>query len=260
MAEQAQSRSSWDDTVKARHDFDSWADINRVDGYLFIWRYALRGDEVEGWSTQRIRRAEPPGSRPILKTVWRPTDAKDIETLLSIDVFERDSRIEAHQLLVDMLGQFESSLVARDTKTPIGDVSFSVPGEGAILFARANVVVLVTNAGPNLVPVTDAARSLDADLVRRPTADMFGGIPLAEVQAAGHELTVGERTPLEVTVGSPLGQTVTLRFWSSVGEVRLINGILTYEARRAGHERISVLIINEAGSSAAIDVDLTISA
>ena len=58
--------------------------------------------------------------------------------------------------------------VERQTeKDAVGDVAFALDDTMA-LFARANAVVLICNAGPRVVHVGTVARELDALLARRP--------------------------------------------------------------------------------------------
>ena len=258
MAEQKQSSDRWIEAVKARHDFDSWYGTNALDENLFIWHYALRGDELAGWEVERIRRVELAGQVPALKSLWGHEGAERNGTVLSLEVFECGSRLEAHEILLGLLGQFESTLVTRETEGPVGDVCFSMPSETAVLFARANLVALVRNAGPDVVAVGDPARSLDADLVRRPAPDQVTIAPAAELEPMVPDLAVGQRTTLKATVGDLLGRTVTMRIWSRLGEVRMVDQTLTYEARRVGIEEITVLMTNDTGGVAVIGTELTL--
>jgi hypothetical protein len=69
----------------------------------------------------------------------------------------------------------ESDAIERRTdKNLPGDIAFGL-NDTMILFARANIVVLVRNAGPTIIPVSAAARELDQLLVRR----LEGGAPIA---------------------------------------------------------------------------------
>ena len=87
--------------------------------------------------------------------------------LLAVDVFECASVKAAHDQLVEALANMESDAIERRTeKNAFGDIAFGL-NDTMTLFARANMVVLVRNAGPTIVPVSAAARELDLLLVRR---------------------------------------------------------------------------------------------
>jgi len=89
-----------------------------------------------------------------------------MSVLLAIDLFVCNSVKAAHDQLIQALGNMESDAVERQTdKSAPGDVAFALR-ETMVLFARANVVVLIRNAGPEVVSVFVVARRLDALLVR----------------------------------------------------------------------------------------------
>ena len=85
---------------------------------------------------------------------------------MRVDVFALESVQAAHEYLVDALGEFESSAIRRRTDTNIGDVAFGT--ETVMLFARGNLVVVVRNAGREIVPVNAIARAVDAAVLGRP--------------------------------------------------------------------------------------------
>jgi hypothetical protein len=112
---------------------------------------------------QRIRhdqRARPPA----IHSIWSHDDSTS--ELLAIDVFECSSVKAAHDQLIEALGNLESDAVnRRSDKGSPGEIAFGL-GDTMILFSRSNVVVLIRNAGPKVVPVSGVARELDAVLVR----------------------------------------------------------------------------------------------
>jgi hypothetical protein len=94
-----------------------------------------------------------------------PSDSTD--PLLAIDVFECSSVKAAHDQLIEAIGNMESdALTRRFDKGSPGEIAVGL-GDTMILFSRSNVVVLIRNAGPTVVPVDGIARELDALLVRQ---------------------------------------------------------------------------------------------
>ena len=83
------------------------------------------------------------------------------EALLRLDLVEAASATAARELLLELLGQFQSPQIQRLADPPAGELAFSAPGDTVILFSRANVVAMVRNAGRRVVPVADFARLVD---------------------------------------------------------------------------------------------------
>jgi hypothetical protein len=133
-------------------------------GRRVVRDFDFEGKEIRGWTlhrSERSRHADGAGVR----TLWRHNDSAD--ELLNIDVFECVSVKAAHDQLLEALGNVESNAVARRTeKNAPGDVAFGLANT-MVLFALANVVVWIRNAGRTLAPVGPVARELDALLVRR---------------------------------------------------------------------------------------------
>ncbi|HKF73593.1 MAG TPA: hypothetical protein VKB68_17695 [Stellaceae bacterium] len=131
-------------------------------GRRVIRDFDFEGREIRGWTLQHAkRRADPPGVR----SLWRHDDSLD--ELLGIDVVECGSVKAAHDQLLEALGNIESGAIERraDKNAP-GDVAFGLANT-MLLFALANLVVWIRNAGRKLTPVGTIARDLDALLVRK---------------------------------------------------------------------------------------------
>jgi hypothetical protein len=124
--------------------------------------FNIDGSEIRRWSLQRAQRGAKP---PVIRSIW--LHGETMNELLAVDVFECASVKAAHDQLVEALANMESDAIERRTeKNALGDIAFGL-NDTMILFARANMVVLVRNAGPTIVPVSAAARELDQLLVRR---------------------------------------------------------------------------------------------
>jgi hypothetical protein len=126
--------------------------------------FKFDGSEVRGWTLHRVQR--PEGAQPrVIRSLWRRGESTS--ELLSVEVFECVSVKAAHDQLLEALSNVESGAVERRTGGDVpGDVAFAL-GHTLLLFARANLVVLIRNAGPTVVEVDTVARELDALLVRR---------------------------------------------------------------------------------------------
>jgi hypothetical protein len=102
--------------------------------------------------------------RTTIRSLWR--HGESTSELLAIDVFESSSVEAAHDQVLEALGNMESGAIEqRTSKDTPGDVAFGL-NDTTILFARANLVVLIRNAGQTVVRVGNIARQLDRILVR----------------------------------------------------------------------------------------------
>jgi hypothetical protein len=131
----------------------------------------LTGSEIPGWTLKRARWHEH-ATPPFFHSVW--TNADDADEAITIRIVEcADASAAKHQLLVE-LGTFHSPAIERhDGADVVGDVSFGL-GETMALFARANVVVTVLNAGK---PVSVVAAARDVDTFIQQKIPPGSGIP-----------------------------------------------------------------------------------
>jgi hypothetical protein len=120
--------------------------------------FEFKGDELPGWALVQSRRNEALDP-PRLETFWRPAGG-GIDALLGIRVIERASVPAAREALLALLADIESAVIRRRTDLDIGDVVFGQ--EMTLAFARGNLVIVVRNAGPRVVPVLPVARAVDA--------------------------------------------------------------------------------------------------
>jgi hypothetical protein len=148
------------DRLKKRYGYEEW----RGGQEAGTVRGVRPEDLLPGWQLDHAdplrEEGYPPGTRAILVRAGR-------EEALALEVWECASVAAARELLLELLDQFESPLVERaEGPAAVGDVAFA-HGAHAVLFARANVVVRLRNAGRRLLPVGEPARELDARLVRQ---------------------------------------------------------------------------------------------
>jgi hypothetical protein len=245
------------DELKRRYAYEAWQGTNALSENLFIRGLFLIGNELPGWRAHRIQDVPAAEWPPMIQSIWIPTGSAT-EALCSLVIFECASRAEAHGVLLRALGEFQSPQVQRRPQAPIGDVAFAAQGGGAMAFARANVVVLVRDAGRGRAPIAEIAEDFDGDLVRRPALEGVTVVPeIRRFEAAAREIRVGGRVPLEVEAADPLGRSLWYKFFSSPGEVRREDDRLVYQADSAGPQEIAVYAINGNRGAASRQVQLT---
>lgn len=149
--------------VEKRYNVREWHGQSKH-GRRVIKDFTFEEWEIAGWKPQRMVHDEHANSTTI-RSLWR--HGESTSELLAVDVFECSSVKAAHDQLLEAFGNMESDAVERRTgKNAPGDVAFGL-GDTMILFARANLVVLIRNAGPTVVGVGHIARQLDRFLLRR---------------------------------------------------------------------------------------------
>ena len=132
-------------------------------GRRLLKEFRFEGSELKGWKLIKVNHAEQEGAR-VIRSMWSHGDDKN--ELLSVDVFVCGTVKAAHEAVLEILGNMQSGAIERkkEKSTP-GDVAFGLANT-VIVFARANVTVLVRNAGPTIVPVGTVARELDGQIQR----------------------------------------------------------------------------------------------
>lgn len=243
MKEHVEPEAGRVELLKTRHGFDAWRGINRLEENLLVWRLFLAGTELRGWRSERIRRSDLPGWPPSLRSNWVAEDRED--ALLHVAVFECADREAAHEFLVRTLAEFQSTSVSRDDERGVGDIAFTVPGHTVILFARANLTVLMRNGGAEVVPVVESAEQLDRWIATRPET---GGPVVPEIsrfQIGRRDVRAGTEIPVDVEAVDPLARSVWFKFYSRTGEVRLEAERPVYRTFAPGQDELTVFALNE---------------
>jgi hypothetical protein len=245
------------DALKTRHDYQAWRDANTLPENLFIQGFVPSGDELPGWRTHRVQVVEGAGWPRMIQSVWVSGEMTS-EALCSVDVFDCASRAEAHEVLVRVLGEFQSPQVEREQEASFGDVAFATPGSSAFAFARANLVLLVRSAGRATVPLADLAQVLDSDLVARPTAGNVRVTPeISRLGVLAGTVEVGSRAPLAVEAADPLGRPLWYKFFSAPGMVLREADRLVYATEVAGPQQLTAYVINANRGVASARVQFT---
>jgi hypothetical protein len=147
--------------LERQHHFAEWQGADSTAGPT-VRDFAFKGDELPGWALIKSRHSDALDP-PRLDTFWRPAGGSS-DTLLGVQVIERPSVAAAREALLGVLADVQSAAIVRRTDLHIGDVLFGQ--EFMLAFVRGNLVVLVRNAGPKVVPVVQLAQSVDAIVVR----------------------------------------------------------------------------------------------
>jgi len=130
-------------------------------GRRTVKQFNFAGSELKGWKLIRVKDTEE-GSSKVLRSMW--SHGENMNELLSVDVFVSASVKGAHDILLEALGNMQSGAIERKAeKNSLGDVAFHLANT-MITFARANLVVVIRNAGRSVAPVGTIARELDTQI------------------------------------------------------------------------------------------------
>jgi hypothetical protein len=243
------------DQIKQRYHYQAWRNSTTLSENLFVWPASVPDDGFPGWSplsnqmvTTTSGQAPSDTRLPLVYTtprtmqsMWRGAMYSS-NALMSVDLFQTASRRAAHELLLRLLGEFQSLLITRIPTNEIGDVCFSGPGRHLVVFARANLVLLMRNAGKDLISIEEPAYQFDRRLIERPTVRPESQSEIPELQVA----LLPERTTARIEVVAPQELSM-VKFFSGSGEVHWLMGRLVYTSTRPGQQDLEVYGISPRG-------------
>src|SRR5262245_2366596 len=151
--------------LRRRYDYQAWAEPTDEEEERRLDTFVADSGDLAEWDLVRVYEVPVEGARVALQTIWRSAQAE--AAVLRIDIVVMPSAREARDMLLRLLGEFQSPLVRRRAENPIGDVSFEMEGGTAFVFADANVVVQLRNGGARVVGLEDVAREFHAALLSR---------------------------------------------------------------------------------------------
>jgi hypothetical protein len=238
-----------------RHEYHRWRGVNTLPEELFVWRFLLPGPAAPGWTLERAEVMEMPGLPRSLLSLWKEDDANRV---VQLEVVEYPSRGDAHRALVHALWEFQSPLIRRQPEQPVGDVTFTFPGDTATVFARANLVIVLRSVSVRPEPITPLAHRVDRFLVSRPRPTTTEEVlaPAAVRAADQTAADIEQEVPLEIDLPENRERPAGLKIFAPSGEIASREGRLVYRARQPGPHRLTVSIVTPTGEAAARQVDL----
>jgi hypothetical protein len=246
------------DEFGKRYGFDDWREPPSGGEALFIWRFALGGQELPGHHPLRIDTVEQPDLPSRIESLWRPEREDAERALLRVDASEASSVTEARAVLLRVLAQFQSPLIERIDGGP-GDIAFGLSGYRSLVFARANVIVVVLNAGDEVQSVEPPARELDRLLREGPDAGRSSVRPTIRRAEVAEESVPGRRqVRLLLEAEDPLGRRLWFRFSAKRGEFSAQGDGVVFRPEEEGKQAIEISAVNENLGVAVEHVEFTV--
>jgi hypothetical protein len=136
---------------------------------LFVRNYRHTAAQTPGWRPTRVRQPVPAARPDVLRLTQVMLAAEDAGPgLVKLEVYETASAEAARELLVELLTGFQALPEALTVGRDLGEADVVLPGDQARLFARGNLVLALTGAGPLPGGVGAIASSVDRFLTAAP--------------------------------------------------------------------------------------------
>jgi hypothetical protein len=241
------------------HDYETWRDTNKLNTNLFLWHSLSHDFQISGLQPAKIEQVRVRETINSIQSIWQPAELEE-NYVLNIELYECSSRSEAQHFLLDRMGQMQlSHLLLRDEQSDIGDVVFMTKQRTFILFARANLAVLISNVGKHRVPVAEIGARFDRNFISIPaTTQEYSGPTIRTFELSTEDLKRDEVIALTISASEPDDQPLSFKFFSDSGEVHLVDGQPHYTAKESGPQAIKVFAINPAGYAATRNLQFSI--
>ncbi|HEY9605196.1 MAG TPA: hypothetical protein V6C85_26560, partial [Allocoleopsis sp.] len=162
-----------------------------------------------------------------------------------LDVYESNSLIAAHEFLLEFLSTFQSPLMQRQEDSEVGDVAFATPGDTGIVFARANLVISLGNAGRELIPIAEIARQFDQYLFHHPETAGIKLLPQSpQINSSGTGSQSVNLMPLIVESLTVEERSQWYKLFYPSGEIVREGERLSYRLTSAELHELTVFAIN----------------
>ncbi|MFW9887051.1 MAG: hypothetical protein ACFFER_02640 [Candidatus Thorarchaeota archaeon] len=239
-----------------KYRYNDWKGKKKHAMNHFIWKFFFSGIEFPTWSIHKSKLMKNRDWPSTIKSLWKKSD-ENADDLLRVNFFECASRNDAHEFLLDYLGEFESPTL--EPIDDLGDIAFGTSSLAAVLVARANVVFQLSSVGKKTMRVDDIASGLDDKLTFMEDSKAEKVRPdFLRFKAEKSRFSLKSKTGLKVEATDPLGRPVWYWFESKSGQIYTKNGQLVYHPEEAGDQKITALAINENSGIAKRSLELIV--
>lgn len=236
--------------LKRRYGFDRWSAAQQRRAQLFFWNYRLFGSAIPTWTVVSNRYIPLPTGVGLNRAVIQaPLDPR--WTLL-LDIYECGSNESARELLIDLLGHYQTPVPFAPELARMADVEFAAPADSTVLQVIGNLVIHCQNAARvAAAPVRPLVDALATDLVGSPRrAPMEADAsPAGDEQDLGQSAVVGEPLALDFdpTARTAMRASAESESYLKVvvgnGNVRVHENELVYVPDEAGRIGIEVFVV-----------------
>lgn len=232
--------------METKYDTTAWESETAEGRRLFIYNYAMRGDELPRWELVKTLVVQHEPEVTERTYLWKHKAAE--EELIQISIIETPRWSHAQQYLKMQLDHCMRPEISRGTSkaATIGDVQYAGYANdsnkaAAFLTSRGNLQISVRSAGKKAVNVLPIARNIDDRFIKPPAKT--GARARAWKKLRPGELSVKKGKPAIILEKLPV--PVTRSGWLRVevpdGELRREGDALYYIPGTSGAKRIQIV-------------------
>lgn len=156
--------------LKRQYRFGEWAGRRTTPFGLFIHGLFVPSTVLSEWHAVRSRRIVQPNKPIYIRTVWAEGESAHEPSLVT-EIYECDSMLAAHETLLSLTASFQVPMLKPGTNAEeLGDIWFQTADSSSMLFARANLVVVISPLLPISSAVVRSAELIDMFIKDRPAA------------------------------------------------------------------------------------------
>lgn len=153
------------DAVRTRYHFDEWKGINRLEDDLELHDVAPPERLIPALKPEGIREIDPGDGTRLLRMRWFEPEHEG--SLLLMDLRECESRDQAHEVLLEYLANMQAPDVSRLDEDAPGDIAFALDPSSALVFARGNLVISLSNGARTKAPADEVAQKIDQWIMKQ---------------------------------------------------------------------------------------------
>ena len=234
------------DYMETKYDTTEWESETVLGRRLFIYNYAMRGNELSGWELVKtvIVQHEPDVTEKTY--LWKRKSAE--EELIQVYVIETPYWSHAQQYLKMQLHHCMHPEIPRGTSKAanIGDVQYvGKAGDSskveALFFSRGNLQINVRSAGKKAVDVLRFAQDMDARFVKPPVKSGPKAQASRKLRPGKVSVKKGQKAVIVEKLPEPVTRSGWLRVEVPDGEIRREGDSLYYIPDTAGAKSIQIV-------------------
>lgn len=253
------------DELKHRYKFASWHGSTSLSLNLLLWHYHFKGTELPDWEIRSARMLTLPQRTRFLPSMWQRHGGRHRNEALRVDAYECASREEAHETIIHLLGEFSAPVMQQQTDMDFGDICFSGNDLTAVLFARANLVFFIANAGRSCLAIKKFAQAFDHDLIMKPKNVAKPKRPsnpaavACAISGTSSFINIDNTHPIR-TRAQPFRSRETIeaqhKLFSRNCELYADEDIIRAVPLQAGHQKVEIYTLEETGEWQRSDVSI----
>jgi len=234
--------------LSKRYDYPDWENTRTSEQNILVWRYSLNSERFlpKGWRLSDIKKLwGEPGTFDLIDALWSSAD-ENFDGQSRAVVYECASLRAAHSFLLDLLAEFQLTTIVRSNdvitdsdRVTLGDVSFAGPKKLTVLFARANLIVLLRNVNTRVTPLSQVAAEIDIDIISDPQETGEKVDDMNRFAFPDRKFRVGDVVPIEISHPNSEEAEPLYKFFSSSGELFFQEGQLSYRPAIAGVQHVT---------------------